>query len=160
MAKRKKSWQEKLIDKKDLPKIVNIDNKKAARWGGKPGDTMVIPSPLEVDEVMRKVPHGKLITINHIRNFLAKKHGTTIACPITTGIFAWIAAHASEENKKEDKQNTTPYWRTLKTNGEINPKYPGGAEKQKALLESEGHRVIKKGRKYLVVDYQKYLVEM
>jgi len=160
MAKRKKSWQEKLADKKDLPKIMNIDNKKAARWGGKPGDTMVIPSPLEVDEVMKKVPYGKLTTINHIRNFLAKKHGTTIACPITTGIFVWIAAHASEENKKGGKQDITPYWRTLKSNGEINPKYPGGVERQKTLLESEGHQVIKKGQRYLVVDYQKHLIEM
>lgn len=113
MAKRKKSWQEKLADKKDLPKIMNIDNKKAARWGGKPGDTMVIPSPLEVDEVMKKVPYGKLTTINHIRNFLAKKHGTTIACPITTGIFAWIAAHASEENKKGGQTRYHPLLENL-----------------------------------------------
>lgn len=160
MIKKRKSWREKLADKKDLPKIVQVSGKVAARWGARPGDTMVIPSPLEVDEVMRKVPTGKVITINQIRQFLAKKHGVTIACPITTGIFAWIAAHASEEAKNEGEENTTPYWRTLKANGEINPRYPGGVEHQKRLLEDEGHQVIKKGQKYLVANYEKNRFEI
>ena len=83
--RQQKSWQEKLAESKDLPK------------------TMVIPSPAEVDEVMRRVPRGRLATINEIRACLAKKHGTDIACPMTTGIFAWIAAHAAEEARAEGK---------------------------------------------------------
>ncbi|MEM2999158.1 MAG: hypothetical protein QXV09_00525 [Candidatus Bathyarchaeia archaeon] len=58
---------------------------------------MVIPAPIEVDELMRKVPVGKLVTINEIRAALARKHGAIIGCPLTTGIFAWVAAHAAEE---------------------------------------------------------------
>jgi len=83
---------------------------------------MVIPSPAEVDEVMGRVPKGKLATISEIRACLAKKHGTDIACPMTTGIFAWIAAHAAEEGKTSGEKNVTPYWRTLRTGGELNPK--------------------------------------
>ena len=105
---------------------------------------MVIPSPLEVDEVMRKVPHGKLITTDIIRQVLAAKHGTTIACPLTTGIFIWIAANAAEEARKEGEKNITPYWRTLKIGGFLNEKYPGGLEGHKKLLEKEGHEVAKK----------------
>jgi len=75
----------------------------------------VIPAPMEVDEIMRQVPEGKLITINEIRSILAKKHNATIGCPITTGIFAWIAANAAEEARMEGKKSITPYWRTLKT---------------------------------------------
>jgi len=145
--KKRKSWQEKLADSKDLPRVEEITEKMSKRWGS---GTVVIPAPKEVDEIMARVPEGKLITINQIREVLAQKHGATIGCPMTTGIFAWIAAHAAAEGKKD----TTPYWRTLKTGGEINPKYPGGVESQKKLLETEGHTVIQKGKKYVVDDFE------
>jgi len=47
---------------------------------------------------------------------------------MTTGIFAGIAARAAEEMAIEGKQNITPYWRTIKSKGELNEKYPGGVE--------------------------------
>ena len=155
-SKIRKSWQEKLKDSKDLPKIVTITDKLSKRWG-KPGDTCVIPAPMEVDEIMRKVPKGKLTTINQIRQKLAKKHGATISCPITTGIFAWVAAHAAEEAKTEGKKKTTPYWRTLKEGGVINEKYPGGVAEQKKLLKKEGFDVISTGNKSVVVEFERYL---
>jgi hypothetical protein len=111
-----------------------------------------------VDEIMRSVPVGKLITIDQIREKLAKKHGATISCPLTTGIFAWVAAHAAEEASAESKENINPYWRTLKTGGVINEKYPGGVNIQRKLLESEGHKVIQKGKKYVVANFDRYLV--
>lgn len=109
---------------------------------------------------MRKVPEGKLVTIGEIRAALAKKHRATIGCPLTTGIFAWVAANATEEERKESKRDITPYWHTLKTGGVINPKYPGGVETQKKLLEKEGHEVIQKGKKYVVVDYEESLAKL
>jgi alkylated DNA nucleotide flippase Atl1 len=112
---------------------------------------------MEVDEIMRKVPKGKLITINQIRAKLAKKHGATIGCPITTGIFAWVAAHAAEEAKALGKKRITPYWRTLKEGGMINEKYPGGVSEQKKRLAKEGLKVIAKGKKSVVDDFEKYL---
>jgi alkylated DNA nucleotide flippase Atl1 len=156
MVKRK-SWSEKLEDSKGLPKVEKITDKMSKRWGT---GTVVIPAPMEVDEVMRRVPEGKLITINEIRALLARKHGATIGCPITTGIFAWVAANASEERKLQGGEGVAPYWRTLKTGGEINEKYPGGVEGQKRLLEKEGHTVVQKGKKYVVVDYEKSLAKM
>jgi len=156
-VKTPKSWQEKLADSKGLPKVEKITEKMSKRWGT---GTVVIPAPKEVDEIMKKVPKGKLITINEIRAILAKKHGATIGCPMTTGIFAWIAANAAAEAAEEGKKNITPYWRTLKTGGVINEKYPGGVEAQKKLLEKEGHKVIQKGKKYVVVDFEKSLVDL
>jgi alkylated DNA nucleotide flippase Atl1 len=154
---RKKTWREKLADSKDLPRVEKIDEKKSKRWGT---GTFVIPAPKEVDEIMKRVPKGKLITINEIRKILADRHNTTIACPITTGIFAWIAANAAQEDAAEGSKQITPYWRTLKTGGELNPKYPGGIENLKRKLESEGHKVVSKGRskKYVVANYKKALV--
>ena len=154
---KRKSWSEKLKDNKGLPKVEKITDKMSKRWGT---GTVVIPAPMEVNEMMRKVPEGKLITINEIRAALAKKHGATIGCPLTTGIFAWVAANAAEEERQKGEKDITPYWRTLKTGGVINPKYPGGIEAQKKLLEKEEHRVIQKGKKYVIVDYEKSLTKL
>jgi len=149
---KKRSWSEKLRDSKDLPKVEEITAKMSKRWGT---GTIVIPAPMEVDEIMRKVPKGKLLTINEIRGALAKKHKATIGCPITTGIFASIAAKAAEEQRQQGKKDITPYWRILRKGGVINEKYPGGVEIQKKLLEEEGHKIIQKGKKYIVADYEK-----
>jgi len=157
MVRKKKSWTEKLADNKGLPRVEKISEKMSKRWGS---GTLVIPAPMEVDAMMRKVPWGKLVTINEIREALAKKHNATICCPMTTGIFAWIAANAAEEQRQEGKRDITPYWRTLKTGGVINPKYPGGVERQKELLAEEGHRIIQKGKKYIVADYEKFLIKL
>jgi len=154
---KKKTWCEKLQDSKDLPRVERITERMSKKWGT---GTIVIPAPAEVDELMRKVPEGKLTTINHIREALARKHKATIGCPITTGIFASIAAHAAEEQKQKGQESITPYWRTLKVGGVINEKYPGGTEEQKKLLKKEGHTVKLKGKKYIVVDYEKSLTRL
>ncbi len=75
MAKLKKSWQEKLADSKDLPRVVEITPDMSQRWGT---GTVCIPAPMEVNEIMKKVPRGKLITINQIRELVAKRHGATM----------------------------------------------------------------------------------
>lgn len=153
---KKKSWQEKLRDQKDFPRVDPITERMSPRWGT---GTVVIPAPLEVDEIMKEVPRRKLITINEIRKLLAKRHQATIACPITTGIFAWIAAHAAEEALSEGKKRITPYWRTLKSGGELNPKYPGGVENLRSRLEAEGHTIIQKRKRFFVEDYESSLVK-
>lgn len=152
---KQRDWIKKLHNSKDLPKVVEIAGKMSKKWGT---GTCVIPAPIEVDEMMRKVPGGKVVTITELREALAKKHKATIACPLTTGIFANIAARAAEQEKEMGKKIVTPYWRTIKSDGSLNPKYPGGEMNQKRLLEIEGHEVVKRGKKYIVVDYQKSLM--
>jgi hypothetical protein len=156
MPKHKKSWREKLADDKGFPQVAEIDCNKSKRWGT---GTFVIPAPREVDALMKKVRRGQLTTIDALRRALAKKHGTTIACPITTGIFAWIAAHAADEDETAGRSRITPYWRTLKTGGELNPKYPGGIKNLRTRLTAEGHRIIKKGPRYFVADFAGSAIE-
>lgn len=156
MTARKKTWKEKLADSKELPKIERIPVRMQKKFGK---GTMIIPAPKEVDSIMKKVPVGKIITINRIREKLAKKHHTTICCPITTGIFSWIAAHAADEDLNAGIKNFTPFWRTLKEGGVINEKYPGSIERQAVLLESEGHDIIQKGKKWVVQNWEKSLVQ-
>jgi len=121
---------------------------------------VVIPAPREVDEIMRSVPRGRLTTINQIRARLAKRHGASIGCPITTGIFAGIAARAAGEDAAEGKKDITPYWRTLKVGGVLNEKYPGGVEAQAAKLKAEGHTIDtdKNGKPKKVKDFEMALV--
>jgi alkylated DNA nucleotide flippase Atl1 len=152
-----KSWCEKLNEVKNVPKVETIPPKMEKSWGK---GTFVIPAPIEVDALMRNVPAGKVTTVNDIRAALAKKHGTTIACPITTGIFARIAAGAAEERKLKGETDITPYWRTLKVGGVINEKYPGGVEAQAKLLKKEGHKVVLKGKTCRVKDYEKALAKL
>ncbi len=156
MAK-KKTWREKLEDDKDLPRVVEIDGRMSRRWGE---GTVVIPAPREVDALMRQVPKGKVTTINHLREALAARHGATIACPITTGIFARIAAEAAAEDEEQGRVDVTPYWRTLKAGGEINPKYPGGCEGQAGRLEAEGQVVIRRRERWFVAEFQKRLATL
>lgn len=155
--KTRKSWREKLADSKDLPKIEEIPDRMKTRFGE---GTLVVPAPIEVDEAMRRVPRGKVTTVNHIRLALARKHSANTACPLATGIFTWIAAHAAEEEAAaKPKARITPYWRTLKANGVLNEKYPGGTAAQKQRLETEGHRVVRKGKHHAVADLNESLFD-
>ena len=150
----KKDFNAMLMDSKDMPKVQIItDEKSIEKYGG---DKMYFAPPIDYDKVMRLVPCGKLLTVGTIRDYFAKQSGADFTEPITAGIFVSIVAWASYQ-RAEDK---TPYWRTLKANGELNAKYPGGVEAQKEMLEKEGHTVIQKGRtniKYYVKDYEKAL---
>lgn len=153
--KPRKTWTEKLADAKDLPKVVPIAGKMSRRWGE---GTVAIAAPVEVDALMKRIPKRRLTTINELRAALATRHGATIGCPITTGIYAWIAAHAAEEAAAAGCKRITPYWRTLKAGGELNPKYPGGIPGVRARLEAEGHRVVQRGKRFFVADYAHALV--
>jgi hypothetical protein len=152
--KTKKSWREKLADDKGLPKVCEVTGKLSKRWGE---GRFVIPAPREVDALMKQVPRSRVVTINELRDALARMHKTDFVCPITTGIFSWIAAHAAAEDEAAGKKRITPYWRTLKLGGEVNPKYPGGVDGVAKRLRAEGHKTIAKGKRTLVADYEKKL---
>lgn len=79
-----------------------------------------------------------------------------------TGIFAAIAARAAEEDAEEGKKDITPYWRTLKSKGELNEKYPGGVKAQAAHLREEGHAIEpdRAGKPKRVKDFERALVEV
>lgn len=153
----KKNFNAMLNDNKDMPKIKIItDEKVAAKYGG---IRMYFAPPKAYDDVMKQIPKGKLVTVGQIRAFFAKNNDADFTDPITAGIFVSIAAWASSQRT----ENQTPYWRTLKSNGELNEKYPGGVEFQKEQLENEGYTVIKKGRKnikYYVSNYESFLIDL
>lgn len=152
-----KDFNAMLHDGKDMPKIQIITDEKSIQKYG--GNRMYFAPPIAYDQVMRRVPSGSLLTVGQIRAYFARESGADFTEPITAGIFVSIAAWASFQRGSDE----TPYWRTLKADGELNPKYPGGIAAQKALLEKEGHTILQKGRtnlRYYVKDYEKYLFQL
>ena len=138
-----KDFNAMLQDSKGMPKIQIITDEKSIEKYG----------------VMRQVPEGKLITVGELRVYFARQNQADFTDPITAGIFVSICAWASFQRSTDE----TPYWRTLKANGELNPKYPGGTEAQKVKLEAEGHTIIQKGRtniRYFVKDYEAVRFEL
>ena len=150
----KKDFNAMLRRDNGMPRIQTVTDEAAIRTHG--GSRMLLAPPLAYDALMRRVPAGKLTTVGELRAHLARESGADFTDPMTAGIFVSIAAWDSHQ-RSEDK---IPYWRTLKAGGELNPKYPGGVEAQRARLEAEGHTVVQRGRKHLryyVQDYEKAL---
>jgi hypothetical protein len=161
----RKTWQEKLKDKPSLPKVLRLEKdfpcyKAVHKMGAEVGDEIVLVNPSEVVAIMKQVPKGRLITIVEVCRQIAMNHAVKACCSLTTGIFIMTTANAAEEVSKEGKSLNIPYWRTLKTDGFLNGKYPGGQEAHKRLLEGENFRVIARGKRYKVVDYEKYLMKL
>jgi alkylated DNA nucleotide flippase Atl1 len=161
MPYRKKTWKEKLDDNKNFPKVLELEEnfpcwRSLKNMGANPGDSVVLAPGKEIYELMKQVPEGRLQTLRVLCEKLAVKHEVDYCCTLTTGILVNIAANASEEI-----QDYLPYWRTIKNDGSLNPKYPGGMENQKLKLEEEGFNMIQRGRKnirYIVENHEKYLI--
>lgn len=141
----------------EMPKIQIVTDEATIKKYG--GQKMYFAPPLDYDKIMKTVPYGKLLTVGCIRDYFAAVNNADFTDPITAGIFISIAAWASHQRDHDE----TPYWRTLKAKGELNPKYPGGIEAQKIKLEAEGHTIIQRGRKnirYYVADYEAALFKL
>lgn len=150
--KTRSTWRQKL-EKDEGPRLV--DDPKGM---GK----MLIPRPLDVDALIRKVPPGKVVTMTQLRERLARDCHADVCCPLTAGIFVRIAGETAEEDREAGRTPITPYWRVLKADGSLNEKFPGGPEAQAARLREEGLAVGQaKGKKPLkVVDFEKQLYSL
>jgi alkylated DNA nucleotide flippase Atl1 len=161
----KKTWLEKLEDKKTFPKVLNLEGKfpcynAVHKMGANAGDPVVLVNASEIIPIMANVPRGKIITILEICKKIAIKHKVKGCCSLTTGIFIMTIANAAEEAIARGERlalTKIPYWRTLKSDGFLNEKYPGGQEAQKKLLEKEGFKIIARGKKYQVSGYKDFI---
>lgn len=149
-----KDYNAMLHNRKDMPKFQTVTDPKTIQKYG--GSRMYFAPPIDYDAAMKRVPFGKVITVGTLREAFAQRSGADFTEPMTAGIFVCIAAWASEQRAEDP----TPYWRTLKSDGSLNDKYPGGALAQKEKLEAEGHTIVQKGIKnvrYFVKDYERAL---
>ena len=154
--KSRKSWRERL-EKPREAKLVKVPP-KMSRFGT---GMMLIPTPKVVNDLIRKVPKGKLLTVGEMRRKLAADFAADVTCPLTTGIFVRIAAEAAEEDRLNNRQKVTPYWRVIKNDGSLNPKFPGGVAQQTRYLRSEGFLVSPNGRKPPIVkEFERKLFKL
>ena len=142
----RKSPREKMLRLKE-PKLVD-DPKGRGR--------MLVPTPLLIDGLIRKIPRGKLATVGQLREKLARDHGADLTCPLTTGIFLRIIAEVAEEDLKEGRK-ATPYWRVIRQDGSLNEKFPRGGKLQAKRLKEENHSIIEEKGKLKVKEYVKAL---
>jgi hypothetical protein len=153
---KKTTWEEKLRQSNDLPKVVLLDEKGQARYRAA---SMVVPAPMNVYRIMAEVPEGRLTTTDVIRRKIAREFNADVTCPLTTGIFCVISANAAEEKRGQGALAVMPWWRTLRSDGTLNEKFPGGALHQGRLLQSEGHEIVPKGKTYMVRGFENNLTE-
>ena len=92
-------------------------------------------APEKYAEAIRQIPYGKGVTLAELRAYLGQGDSVPFFSGVATLIVAW-----------SEGDDPIPYWRVLKSGGEVNTKYPGGLEAQSDLLVSEGHRIIQKGK--------------
>ena len=151
---RKKSAIEHLNSGRE-PHIIHQIPRGAPGYAGAKGGSMVVSSPREVDEFVRQLQPGEVITLDDLRAALARRHQVAVACPVSTAIFANMSARAAEELRARGvpQDDLTPWWRVLKKGGFLNPKLPGGVERQAALLAEEGVRVSPLRRQLAVYDH-------
>ncbi|MCX7833353.1 MAG: MGMT family protein [Ignavibacteria bacterium] len=162
----KKSWVQKIKDNENFPKVLNLEKnfpcfKTLNKMGIREGEPIVLANPSDIIPIMSKVPKGKITTIKEVCQNIAKKYGVKGCCSLTTGIFIMAIANAVEEEialGNNSELNKIPYWRTLKVNGFLNEKYPGGLERHSELLQKEGFTIIQRGKKYQVVNFEKYIL--
>ena len=151
------------LEKLRRPQVARIVNELPAgalHWGP-PGATMVISTPQDIEALVLQIPKGKLATFHGLKNAIAQRHGTTIACPVTTGLFLNIVARAAAEQEMMGAKRVTPWWRVIRSDGTLNEKFPGGLGEHEKRLEAEGHVVKAKSRSNRVVaDFERKLVSL
>ncbi len=145
-------WREKM-ERPQEPKLVQVPP-RMSRFGS---GMMLIPTPKLVDEIVRQVARGRLVTVGEIRRKLAADFSADVTCPLTTGIFVRIVAEASEEDRANGRKRVAPYWRVIKDDGSLNPKFPGGEQLQARYLRREGFSVANQGKRTVVKDFDKRL---
>lgn len=154
-SKQKKTWREK-FDMKQEPVIKLPPKNWIEKYGG---EKMLIATPLLIDRFIRQIPKGKLITVGKIRSEMARQYQADFTCPLTTGIFVKIVAEVAEEDRKNGKTDIAPYWRIIKDDGTVNPKFPGGVEKQAENLRKEEFEIERKGKtKLRVKNFESFLL--
>lgn len=136
MAASRKTWRQKLEDSKGLPQVVDIPANMQPQLGQ---GRLLIPSPQMVDAAIRTIPPGTTRTAPELRAELARQNHADSTCPLVTGIFCNIAAHAAEEAAAAgERGEKTPWWRVLSKDGKPNPKFPGAPDEQIRRLRAEG----------------------
>ena len=108
-AYKRKTWVEKL-NPDAVPEVKRILSDFADI---KAGETMLIATPLIVNDYIRQIPKGHESSLAQMRKDLAATYHADKTCPVTSGIFLRIVAEAAWEEYQAGKafHRITPFWR-------------------------------------------------
>lgn len=84
----KKDFNAMLLRDNGMPKIQIVTDEATIKKYG--GNRMYFAPPRVYDELMKRVPPGKVITVGAMREYLARQNGADFTDPITAGIFVSI----------------------------------------------------------------------
>lgn len=108
---RDKSWSDKLHIEKSH-EVVTLEKTFS---GLPPGLRLLIPTPLMVDEYIKKIAPGSFQSVSELRQQMAAEHQADHSCPLVTGIQLRIVAEAAWEAVQAGKPESevTPFWRVV-----------------------------------------------
>lgn len=112
---------------------------------------MVKPSTDTVKALVLQIPDGCVVTLDQLREKLAKNFSVQAACPAST-------TKALKYLSTQDE--VVPYWRVIKKNGELLPQFPGSLEGHAELLEKDGFTIDRSGKKPKLADYLAKLYDL
>jgi len=130
-----KTWHQKLYNGAE-PKVEVTDRAFAGIPAGK---TMLIPTPVLVQEYVERIPKGQSKTLEQMRNDLAAEFKADVTCPLTTGIFIRIVAEAALDEHRNGKglDEIVPFWRVLDEKSKAAKKLTCGPEFLTQMRQSE-----------------------
>lgn len=104
------------------------------------GQSMLVPTPRQVDDVIRDIPAGTAMDV--LRTALAQKHGAEVTCPVTVGYHLRTVAEAAHEalERGTPEQAITPFWRVLDASTPTTKRLTFGADFVAARRRQEGLR--------------------
>lgn len=136
------SWETKL--RPELQPRVVTDKRS--------GESLLLPTPLLVGEVVASIPAGQVMSLSHLREQLARRFNATKTCPLMTGIFAGILAGVVADDLAQRRTPRWPIWRLVRDDGTLNPKWPLDVLYRATTLRAEGLRVTRRSGTWAVLD--------
>ncbi|MDX2130197.1 MAG: hypothetical protein SFU91_14280 [Chloroherpetonaceae bacterium] len=117
MSSKKKTWEEKFHTRIE-PEIKRID--KAFADIPENG-LMLIATPKIIEDYVRQIPKGTVVSIKQMRRDLAAEYGAEFTCPVTTGIFLRIVSEVNYERylSTQDASQVAPFWRAIEAKSSI-----------------------------------------
>ena len=107
----KKSWLEKFdaVKEAQVKRVYNSFADVPA------GSRMLIPTPKIIDDYIKSIPKGVVVSVQTMRQDLALANGADFTCPLTAGIFLRIVAELAYEKHLKTKKlkGITPFWRVV-----------------------------------------------
>jgi hypothetical protein len=130
--------------------IVAIEKHREHYFGG--AGKMLIPCPATVAAQIRRIPDHQLMSKELLQKKLAEQFNVQVTCPFATKKALQAIA--------QDANQSVPYWRMIKKNGELFSYFPGGVEGHANCLRQEGFTIDTTGKVPRVQHFKDRLVRV